>query len=69
MITPSEYYEDEKYMGSEMYFGLSTETKPTSCGNGSFFIEIDNFGKTDTPYIFCYDAENSKWYPELESGD
>lgn len=63
MVTPDEYKDNGKYMGSETFYGLSTDTKPTSCGNGSVFIEID----TCTGYFF--DAENGEWYPTVESNN
>ena len=69
MVTPSNYTVGDTYYEAETYYGLSTDTKPTNVGNGSVFIEIDSFGKEDTPYIFCYDAENSEWYPKVISGD
>lgn len=37
------------------FHGLSTDTKPTSCPNGSKFYEIDT-GKT-----YLFDAQNSAW--------
>lgn len=37
------------------FFGLSTDTKPPDCPNGSKFYEIDT-GKT-----YLYDAQNSMW--------
>lgn len=72
MVTPNEYKHNGKYMGAEVFFGLSTDTKPTACGNGSVFIEIDNVGKKDengnaVNFICVFDAENSTWYPEAET--
>ena len=67
MITESNYIKDGKYMGAVTFYGLSTDTKPTNVGNGSKFIEVDNAGKADTPYEYYFDAENSAWYPEVES--
>ena len=72
MITPSVYKFNEKYMSAETLYGLSTDTKPVDVGNGSVFIEIDNVGKKDESgnavnAVYCFDAENSKWYPEAET--
>lgn len=69
MITKAEYITNGKYMGAETFYGLSTDSKPTSCGNGSVFIEIDNVGKKDSdgnhvPFFYMFDATNSKWYPD-----
>lgn len=55
MVTTGEYKANGKYMGAETFYGLSTDTMPTSCGNGSVFIEMD----TGIGYFF--DAENSEW--------
>lgn len=40
---------------NQTFYGLSTDSKPTSGGNGSCFIEID------TGKAFFFDAENSLW--------
>lgn len=41
---------------NQTYYGLSTDTKPTTgIGNGSVFIEMD------TGKAFFFDAENSLW--------
>lgn len=69
MITKAEYIANGKYMGAETFYGLSTDSKPTSCGNGSTFIEIDNFMKKDedgnyVTFLYVFDASASKWYPE-----
>ena len=76
MVTESTYKYNGKYMGAVALYGLSTDTKPTSVGNGSVFIEIDNVGKKDADgnsvnCAYCFDAENGVWYPhvEAESGD
>jgi len=37
------------------YVGLSSDTKPTDCGNGSTFYEMD------TKKSFIYDETNKKW--------
>lgn len=68
MVTPESYTSDGVYYGAVTLFGLSTDTKPTDVANGSVFFEIDNFGSTEVPYIFMFDAENSTWYPETENG-
>lgn len=56
MITPSEYIKDGKYMGAATLYGLSSESKPTTYGNGSKFIEVDT-GKT-----YYFDATGSEWH-------
>ena len=68
MVTESEYRVNGKYMGAVTLYGLSTDTKPLTFGNGSMFIEIDNVGKLDDDnkpvnYQYCFDAENATWYP------
>lgn len=69
MVTESQYISNGKYMGAVKLYGLSTDSKPTSIGNGSVFIEIDNVGKVDAEtgaavnYTYYFDAENSTWYP------
>lgn len=60
MITPSEYIQDGKYMGAATLYGLSSESKPTTYGNGSKFIEVDT-GKT-----YYFDATGSEWHTEGE---
>lgn len=74
MVTESEYRVNGKYMGAVTLYGLSADTKPTTVGNGSIFIEVDNFGKNDEDgnpvnYTYMFDAENSTWYPVVESND
>lgn len=69
MVTESEYRVNGKYMGAVTLYGLSTDSKPTTVGNGSTFIEIDNFMKKDedgnyVDFIYIFDAYASKWYPE-----
>lgn len=58
MVTESEYKVNGKYMGALTYYGLSTDTKPVSAGNGSVFIEVD------TQKAYFFDGENATWYPE-----
>lgn len=74
MITENNYIKNGKYMGAVTLYGLSTDSKPTNVGNGSIYIEIDNVGKKDdngNPIncVYCFDAENTTWYPEVESGE
>ena len=38
-----------------VYYGLSTDTKPVNPPNASIFYEID------TVDIYMYDADNSQW--------
>ena len=67
MITPKIYFHNGQYMSAETYSGLSTDSKPTSCGNGSDFIEIDNVGKVGVNPVYVFDAENGYWYPRAET--
>lgn len=73
MVTESQYISNGKYMGAVKLYGLSTDSKPTSVGNGSVFIEIDNVGKVDAEtgaavnFIYYFDAENSTWYPVADA--
>ena len=72
MITENQYTSNGKFMGAVTLYGLSTDTKPVSVGNGSVFIEIDNVGKTDESgnavnAVYMFDAENATWYPEIET--
>ena len=59
MVTENNYVADGKYMGAVTHYGLSTDTKPLTVGNGSMFIEIDNVGKVEegvaVNYQFCFD--------------
>ena len=69
MVTEEQYTSNGKYMGAVKLYGLSTDSKPTTVGNGSTFIEIDNFMKKDedgnyVDFIYIFDASASKWYPE-----
>lgn len=61
MVTESAYINNGKYMSATTLYGLSDDSKPTSVGNGSIFIEVD------TGNAFFFDAENSTWYPQSES--
>lgn len=49
--------------GKYLYFGLSTDTKPTSAStpNGASFVEID------TGAGFLFDAKGKEWH-ELPEG-
>ena len=60
MITPREYIDNGKYMGAVTLYGLSSESKPTSYGNGSKFIEVDT-GKT-----YYFDGAGKEWHTEGE---
>ena len=69
MVTENQYTSNGKFMGAVTLYGLSTDSKPTTVGNGSAFIEIDNFMKKDedgnyVDFIYFFDASTSKWYPE-----
>lgn len=55
MVTWS--YGTESETGVKEYYGLSTDEKPETAGNGSKFMEMD----TSTMYMF--DAEHRAWLP------
>lgn len=55
MVTTPNYISAGQYMGAKEFRGLSTDSKPASCGNGSVFIEMDS-GK-----IYFYDAAGEQW--------
>lgn len=59
MITPENgaQYINNRYRRPKIFFGLSTDTKPTTnIVNGSVFVEMD----TSTVYFF--DQENAVWH-------
>lgn len=58
MVTQKEYYKDGFYYSATKLFGLSTDSKPTSFGNGSLFVEIDT-GKT-----YLFDANSKEWHEQ-----
>ena len=60
MITPSEYIDNGKYMGAVTLYGLSSESKPTTYGNGSKFMEVD------TGKIYYFDGAGKEWHTEGE---
>ena len=68
MVTQGTYVKNGKFYNAVTLYGLSTDNKPTNVGNGSVFFEIDNFGKSDTPYIYMFDGANSVWYPSTQGG-
>lgn len=45
------YYESS----TQKFYGLSTDSKPTGCANGSVFIEMD------TARLYIYNAATSSW--------
>lgn len=55
MVTENSYISNGKYMGAVKLYGLSTDSKPTTFGNGSVFTEID----TGKNYLF--DASSGNW--------
>lgn len=55
MVTSSEYIKNGIYTGAESFYGLSTDTKPSNCGNGSSFIEMN------TSKIYFFDATSGDW--------
>ena len=55
MITQNQYTSNGKFMAAVTLYGLSTDTKPTSYGNGSCFVEMD------TSNIYFYDAVSGDW--------
>ena len=46
---------------TQIFYGLSSDTKPTGCDNGSIFIEMD------TKIGYIYDAANADW-TEIPNG-
>lgn len=53
MVTPSGM---KYWQNTELYFGLSTDTKPTDgVSNGCGFVEMD------TSKLYFYDGENATW--------
>ena len=46
---------------TQIFYGLSSDTKPTGCDNGSIFIEMD------TKIGYIYDADNAEW-TEIPNG-
>ena len=58
MVTPDQAQQvvDGIQTTNTTFYGLSTDTKPTHCGNGSVFIEMD------TKKACFFDAANSTWY-------
>ena len=55
-ISQTVQYIDNKACVISIYYGLSTDTKPTEgVGNGSAFIEMD------TSKVYFFDAGNSEW--------
>ncbi len=58
MVTPDQAQQvvDGIQTTNTTFYGLSTDTKPTHCGNGSMFIEMD------TKKAYFFDAANSTWY-------
>ena len=55
MVTEKNYIDDGVYYGAVKLYGLSTDSKPTTFGNGSLFVEID----TGKNYLF--DASSGNW--------
>lgn len=68
MVTPENYVDNGAFFGADIRFGLSTDNKPTDCGNGTFYIMIDKVGSGEN-FVACYDAENGVWYPEESGGN
>ena len=46
---------DNGSVGELAYACLSTDTKPTNCGNGALLLEID------TSKIYVYDEQHAIW--------
>lgn len=58
MITTGDmhYNSDNQAVAAVIYYGLSTDTKPTTAvGNGSAFIEMD------TSSLFFFDESSTEW--------
>lgn len=45
----------------QKFYGLSTDTKPSDCMNGSKFLEMD------TSIVYVYDEQEDAWN-ELDGG-
>lgn len=67
MVTPKSYFDAAGvHWTAELYFGLSTDTKPVTVANGSAFIELD------TSNLYFFNAEGSsgeewvEWAPAAE---
>ena len=43
------------YDRPDLFFGISTDTKPSEVSNGSCFVEID------TSKVYFYNAEGDSW--------
>lgn len=54
-VTISRKHYADGYETITVYDGLSTDTKPTDCGNGSVYREMD------TSKTYKYDAASSAW--------
>ena len=48
-------FEDNKSIYVTEYAGLSTDQKPTDCGNGSTFVAMD------TKKLYAFNAASSTW--------
>ena len=46
-----------------VYFGKSTETKPTDINAPDFWYNIDNDGEHK---LYCFDPQTSTWIPQDE---
>lgn len=46
---------------TEVFFGLSTDTKPTDVTNGSLFVEMD------TARLFLFDEDTNSWLEWIPS--
>ena len=60
LVTEKDYIYTGKYFGAVALYGISGNSKPTTYGNGSLFVEVD------TGKIYQFDAENLTWY-EIEN--
>lgn len=56
MVTDREYIYNGKYFGAVALYGDSNDSKPTTYGNGSLFVECD------TGYIYRFNSADSTWY-------
>lgn len=63
MVTAENYIKDGKYFGVADLYGTSSDSKPTSYGNGTKFWEID------TGKLYRFDAENGVWYDQIGLGE
>lgn len=63
MVTDREYIYNGKYFGAIALYGDSNDSKPTTYGNGSLFVECD------TGDIYRFNSGDSAWYKIANSAE